>query len=194
MLKENRDIVATNIILTLKACRDIVAAWSTGHLPAPMLVNGVRPQDIRIAPSFCRVNSLALGVRYTTRNITDAVRELADTNMTVENIKTDGKVRRIANRYVQIALLLAEAFEQGWMEEASTLANIKSCAKGYTLITLMQTLRAKQAAALKAIVKREAAQKIQARREAAREEKKAAAALVKSASSKRMVLPSAFSR
>lgn len=143
-MKVKQYVVAENILLTLRACRDIVKLWAAGSLPAPVLLrSGIHPGDLRVAPYFRKAHRGEQGVLYTTHNLVAAIRELTDIDMTHPNEHERGKVRRIANPYIILALKLGEAFENG-VDEESTVARIRSCDKDYKLITLAHTLLALQ--------------------------------------------------
>jgi len=160
--RNSRPYVQQSILLTLKIVRDIVQGWADGSIPAPALVFGAKPSDVRIAPSFTKcaisVNSgPALpglqvlrkvvptqkqkpGVRYTVRNITDAIEALSGEDMTSANVRKYKNPVRRASRYIIVAVLLAEAFEEGWADEDYVTACIKQRQAGFTLLPLWRRL------------------------------------------------------
>jgi hypothetical protein len=134
--------VAADLLSAVKIVRSVVRMFADGTLDSPELPYGLRPQDVRIAPYFSRtVNHNIEGIRYSMRNVTDAVTELSGVDVTANN-SGSARVRRTANLYIRAAMMICEAVEEGWLDERIVIDGISRRLPSYALNPLVKSLRA----------------------------------------------------
>lgn len=146
--RRTRESVAVGLISAVQVVREIVKQFATGDL-RPSVTQATR-SNTRIAPHFSRRVDLSTpGVRYSIKNVTDVIATRYGRDVTAHNGIADGKIQRTANLYIRVALLLLEAFEEGWADERTMLDGISRRLPGYNLNLLLRKLRAERKAALR---------------------------------------------
>jgi hypothetical protein len=103
--------------------------------------------NLRSAPSFVRNRVVKGAVLYTSLNVAEAIANTPDAAPIPSLFLSGGKGIRMAGRWVRVALALLEYFELHPEEEAQIIANIKEREQGYSVNSLLKTLRARQRAA-----------------------------------------------
>lgn len=140
--KEAGGTVGKGIIATVDTCRAVVAAFADGRL-TPEVPYGTRDADIRYAPRFARdLPTDTVGVKYTTGSISAYFLKEYGHNTYV---KVEGE-RKAPSLWMRLAMALLEAFEEGWLDEESTMIFIAEERPGYGLNPLLRELQMRRQA------------------------------------------------
>jgi|ERR1700733_1929774 len=121
---KSKEEVAQSLVATMQACQQIVAAFASGALPAPILApqHGNKVNDVRYAPHFApRMGKRKGAVRYTALDIAKALGA-------VEKMKD----QYIANRWVRCALAVLSCWELHLIDQ-EFLDNLTLGTPGYTM-------------------------------------------------------------
>ena len=133
--------IATGILASVEACRDVVTAFANHKLPAPKHGPKIKHSDLRAAPGFARGKNLDApgSVLYTSRDVAEI---LAVTAKAPSILQSGGKGAPLqAGKWVMVGMALLEHFEEFPFEEAEILTRIKNCEPGYQVVSLLKRLR-----------------------------------------------------
>ena len=127
---------AASLLACIACCKSVIAAFASGRA-TPVIPTGSRVTDLRYAPSAVRgLPPESTGVPYTLGSICTFL--YAQGKDVRRNLGKSG--RMAPSRWMRVAISLLEAFEEGWLDEQSTLTFIHDGRPGFGMRSLLQSL------------------------------------------------------